>query len=274
MAIDQGSGGLMRGKIDIPFWKQLHFGFTLKLILLLVTCTLINAKVPHISNSTFSREDLSESFFGPQQHLGSPKPVVWTHSYLILPNSFLRHMKWYFHLSCMAVIDGRNSAPIYIMENLTLFCSTCAGFLLSTVDATIGEHFALSFPIAVQAHHVPMRIKLPCFTVSHGSCPGSPRLGGFEPSICPSSNCLTCNVKQNAVTYGIRYWLRNTSKSKLGVAAPGVTFLLTSWLMRVKSTRSLVELETGPAGQLQWSFGRTIWNSKKCKAHRHISGQD
>ena len=47
------------------------------------------------------------------------------------------------------------------------------------------------FPIAVQAHHVPMRIKLPCFTVFHGSCPGSPRLGRFEPSICPSSECIT-----------------------------------------------------------------------------------
>ena len=51
-----------------------------------------------------------------------------------------------------------------------------------------------------------MRIKLPCFTVSHGSCPGSPRLGFFlEASICTSSNCITCSSTSSHVP--LDFWV-------------------------------------------------------------------
>ena len=55
------------------------------------------------------------------------------------------------------------------------------------------------------------------------------------------------------------------------VAAPGVTFFLTSGLMRVKSTSSLVELETGPDSFTDLSE-KDLELKNKCKVHRHISG--
>ncbi len=109
-----GSCGLMRGQIKISFWKQLHFGCTVK-----SDSSLGQLKIDQCESSPlsqvyfFKRRPFRILLSAQLQHLGSPKPGVRTHSYQII----FYEIVFCHHAGCHTV-DGRNSAPIYIMENL------------------------------------------------------------------------------------------------------------------------------------------------------------
>ena len=109
-----GSCGLMRGQIKISFWKQLHFGCTVKSDSSLGQLQIGQCESSSLSQVYFFKRRPVRILLSAQlQHLGSPKPGVRTHSYQII----FYEIVFCHHAGCHTV-DGRNSAPIYIMENL------------------------------------------------------------------------------------------------------------------------------------------------------------